>query len=246
MKHLLLKSCCVGALCATLSLTGCDSPQEKNFRFASASSEKMVLHHGETRPVELQGVPEGILPEWSVQNQEIATIDAQGLVTAGLVGSTEFFVKIPSEQPLQGSVVVEPRYQSYIEPLYTGEKVTREMIEKYETRTLEKTQPFTENSILIRYKGEKEEIKRVVYIYNEKENFVEQAYVELANKEVYTKLRCYDFLEERYKIFDTDPKEKAPDGQPATRFRRNNIQVKPMSLFNNTTFAIFYQDPNKE
>ncbi|WP_026966678.1 Ig-like domain-containing protein [Algoriphagus terrigena] len=150
------------------SCSGEDEPGDEKI---TVSESQISIDYEETYTLEATFNRDGYAPGslvWSSADEEIATVDNNGKVTAGLVGETELTVKTTdglfSEKV---NVEVLPTVTVYKEPvLKFGESGS--FVKSNETRTID-----SETADFIIYAGENPEVLGVMYLFeNAKLNYV--------------------------------------------------------------------------
>lgn len=243
MKNLMKLPVLAFATALLMTAQSCDDKKEikPEFAFKTPEEASLTLHHGETHFLQFSGRDQNSL-DFSVEDTLVAKIASDGLVTGGLVGTTAFTVKQGNES-LKGAVEVEPRVETIVEPIFIPRKTTRKMVEQYEKRKFSKEIPFGVDDVLLLYKGDRDEVKNIIYIHNTTSDYVKQAIVTLNSVENYTALKTLDFLKERYKLIKIDSELTDPLGNPCPIFARNGKIVKPAFMMGAP--AILYQEADE-
>ncbi len=238
MKTLSLFAFAIALL--SVALQSCDKDDEvKNvLTFKTEQEATLTMHHEETHKLEFDG-RDGSNLKFVIKDTLVAKIANDGTVTAGLVGKTDYTVT-QADVTLKGNVTVEPTVFSFDEPIFTPHKTTRKHLEENEKRTFSSEIPFGEDDLLLVYKGEKEGIKNIIYIYNVTGDYVKQAIVTLADKDYYTGLNVLKFLQERYQFTAYDNEMTDPLGNPCPIFMRDGKTIKATFVMGSP--AVFYQD----
>jgi hypothetical protein len=102
----------IPALVFGLFVLGCDKDDDKSIRFAQNEYE---LDYGETLDLEVEASGISAPFEFTVENEDVASINEDGLLTAGLVGETAVLVSKDGESA-ECKVVVNPTAFLYDEP----------------------------------------------------------------------------------------------------------------------------------
>ena len=127
---------------------------------------------------------------WSAADDFYATVDADGTVTARHVGTTTVTATADSGSAAC-TVEVQPRYDTFEEPLYELFGQPLSVLKKAETREI-----LEENDTAIFYKGERPYIAKVQYRFDKGEDpvvFYANIFIEKSYKE-----EMRNFFFERY------------------------------------------------
>ena len=127
---------------------------------------------------------------WSAADDFYAAVDADGTVTARHVGTTTVTATADSGSAAC-TVEVQPRYNTFVEPLYELFGQPLSVLKKAETREI-----LEENDTSIFYKGERPYIAKVQYRFDKGEDpvvFYANIFIEKSYKE-----EMRNFFFERY------------------------------------------------
>lgn len=135
------------------TFASCSSDEEES---VTLSSRTVTMKCDETKTLKATGN----VNTWTSENEFVATVDRNGIITAGHVGETNI-VASGNNGSAMCKVTVEGKYNYYIEPL-CKKGVKKSDVKKYESRKLKSE---TDNSLL--YNGENSMVTGVGYSFDD-------------------------------------------------------------------------------
>lgn len=132
--------------------SSCNSNDESPF---SLQEKEVTLKVGGTQQLKVTGD----VSKWSSENDFIASVSVNGMVTANHVGETRVMAQ-GSNGSASCNVIVTPKYTYYVEPL-CKEGATREDVKKFEKRKLR-----SDDSDGLFYEGENSLVSAVAYQFD--------------------------------------------------------------------------------
>jgi hypothetical protein len=125
---------------------------------------------------------------WHSEDEFVASVDEDGLVTAEHVGQT-FITATTNDDSAQCMVEVKPQYHTYVEPVFDF-GASKSSIQMQEYRTLERE---TEDALL--FSPDSPEIEGVAYVFENGRMSSSAVFVNL-----FSSLEATKFLMERYLV----------------------------------------------
>lgn len=158
-----MKNFCLTMLAGSLLFFACSEEENPGDEKITVSDSEISMDFDETYNIEATFNRDGYAPGslvWSSADEEVATVDNSGKVTAGLIGDTELTVKT-ADGKFSEKVTVEvlPTVTLYKEPvLKFGE--TKSYIKSNESRTFD-----SETDELMIFEGENSDVRGVLYLF---------------------------------------------------------------------------------
>jgi hypothetical protein len=176
------------ALVIGFFVLGCDKEDDKSIRFAQ---KEYKIDYGETIDLELEASGVSAPFEFTVEDKDVASVNEDGLLTAGLVGETTVLVNKDGESA-ECKVMVNPTVSFFIEPDLTWGASKQEVKDfEYNIRDLENEI----DNILIYEPVFEYGVRNVLYLFESEA--LNSSMVLLENTETISGLAA-EFLKERY------------------------------------------------
>lgn len=225
------------------AMASCSSEDEKKgLEFKTPGQDSVALFHNDTHQLEFNG-RDGSALVITVKDTLVAKISPEGMITAGLVGKTQYTITQGSST-LKGIIEVKPRYTSFAEPLYEPKSTTRKAVFDYEKREYKYSMPFGETDSLIVFKDKTEGLANALYIYHTPKDYMKQAIITFKTAEAFKKHNVVEFLKERYPFVGYSKVLTDVDEKPAPMFQKGKKIIKAAVSMGQP--AIFYQDVDEE